>query len=109
MRSCTNPVTNSAYAEPDEALAQQSRYLLVVTDAVRDTAGDAVEPDPAFDACAEGRDGYCTTLAVALAGSVPRRLVGASVFTTMSATAWMDKARVAFAPNAVWVPESEAE
>jgi pimeloyl-ACP methyl ester carboxylesterase len=89
-----DPATNTAYAEPDEVLAQQTRYLLVITDAVRDTRGDAVEPDPAFTACAEGRDLYCTTLAVAL-GGVPLRLAGASVFTTMSATAWLDKARVA--------------
>jgi hypothetical protein len=89
-----DPATNTAYAEPDGVLAQQSRYLLVVTDAVRDTRGDAVEADPEFTACAQGSDGYCNDLAVALAG-VPRQLVGASVFTTMSATSWLDKARVA--------------
>jgi pimeloyl-ACP methyl ester carboxylesterase len=88
-----DPATNTAYAEPDESLAQQTRYLLVVTDEVRDTRGDSVEADPAFTACAEGREGYCAKLAVALS-AIPRRVRGASLFTTMSATAWLDTARV---------------
>jgi hypothetical protein len=43
-----DPVTNTAFAEPDDILSQHRRYALVVTSAVRDLKGDPVEPDPAF-------------------------------------------------------------
>src|SRR5437899_9335043 len=37
-----DPATNTLHAESDEFLDQHTRYLLVVTDGVRDTAGRAV-------------------------------------------------------------------
>ena len=95
-----DPATNTAFAEPDEILAQHRRYALVVTSAVRDTKGDAVEPDPAFLGCIGQQGGYCDRLAGAL-GRVaiqlgPRhQVVGGSVFTTMTVTAWLEKARAA--------------
>ncbi|HEV2445108.1 MAG TPA: hypothetical protein VGS58_04270, partial [Candidatus Sulfopaludibacter sp.] len=68
-----------------------------VTDAVTDAAGAAVTPDPAFTACLQGPTPYCSSLAQALAGiAVPlpgHGIVAASVFTTMSATAWLEHAR----------------
>ena len=85
--------TNTAYAKPDTVLDQQRRYAIVITDAVKDAAGASVTPDPAFTACSTASDGYCGTLAAALRGLAIPRVAGASVFTTMSATAWLEHAR----------------
>ncbi len=95
-----DPATNTAFAEPDEILSQHRRYALVVTNAVRDTDGEPVVPDPAFLACIGRRDGYCEQLAdalprVSMQFAHPRLVVGGSVFTTMSVTAWLEKARAA--------------
>ena len=87
-----DPATNTVYAKPDNVLAQQTRYTLIVTDAVKDTAGAAVVPDPAFTACTQSQDDYCSALAAAIA-PVSGCIVAASVFTTMSATAWLEHAR----------------
>ncbi len=105
-----DPATRTAYAEPDETLEQRRRYALLVTAAVRDTAGDPVEPDIAFLAClAASVDGsYCGRLGGALNNlhpSVPARarsagaapVVAASLFTTLSASAWLEQARAALA------------
>lgn len=95
-----DPATGTAYAEPDEILSQHRAYALVVTSAVRDADGQPVEPDPAFLDCV-GRQGiYCERLAGAL-GRVSiqlpptQRVVGGSVFTTMTVTTWLEKARAA--------------
>lgn len=96
-----DPATNSLFAKPDETLAQTRRYALVVTDAVKDTAGRPVEADAGFKACLEGKVGgrYCDQLGVAMAAVAaavaPARVVGGSVFTTLSATTWMEQARAA--------------
>ncbi|MBI4877958.1 MAG: hypothetical protein HY822_25290 [Acidobacteria bacterium] len=84
--------TYSAFAKPDRVLDQQRRYALLVTDAVRDTSGSAVEPDPAFLSCLQQTSGYCGELAKAIP---PDRVVAASVFTTLSATSWLERARAA--------------
>jgi hypothetical protein len=95
-----DPATNTTFAEPDDILSQHRRYALVVTSALRDTKGDPVEPDPAFLGCIGQQGGYCDRLAGAL-GRVaiqlgPRhQVVGGSVFTTMTVTAWLEKARSA--------------
>ena len=93
-----DPATYIGYAKPDSVLDQHRRYLLVVTDAVRDLNGAAVEADPAFAACVTTpQSGYCTQLAAQLGLMQDRwkgqRLVGASIFTTMSTTAWLEQAR----------------
>ncbi|MEX2262203.1 MAG: Ig-like domain-containing protein [Bryobacteraceae bacterium] len=99
-----DPATNTAYAKPDAFLDQHRRYLLVVTDAVRDPSGDAVERDPAFDSCLVqvAESPYCASLAAALAAHPQslggRRVIAASLFTTHSATEWLEKARNAL-PN----------
>lgn len=95
-----DPKTNTAYAKPDTVLDQHRRYLLVVTGAVRDTAGAPVEEDPAFRSCLErGEGGYCAALAQAVERAAPAvapaRVVAASLFTTMSATSWLERARAA--------------
>lgn len=86
--------TNTAYGKPDTAMDQHRRYLLVVTEAVKDLAGDPVESDDAFAACAGSLEGYCGSLVSAIFGiTVNGRIAAASVFSTMSATAWLEKAR----------------
>ena len=101
-----DPATNTAFAEPDEILSQHRRYALVVTNGVRDAKGDPVEPDPAFLACIGRQGGYCERLAgalgrVAIQLTPPRQVVGGSVFTTMSVTAWLEKARAAIQSSPV--------
>ena len=94
-----DPVTNTGYAKADYILDQHRRFLLVVSDAVSDRTGAPVTADPAFSACISGTvsGDYCAALGravtAAAASFAPRRIVGASVFTTMSATAWLEKAR----------------
>ncbi|MCG8649633.1 MAG: hypothetical protein MI861_07360, partial [Pirellulales bacterium] len=43
--------TDSVFFKPNGVLDQSRRYLLVVTDAVLDAAGDPVERSDAFDTC----------------------------------------------------------
>jgi uncharacterized protein (TIGR03437 family) len=91
-----DPETNTVYAEPDEMLDQHRRYALVVMDSVRDLSDDPVEADPRFSSCLASpfQSQYCTRLATVLSTlSIPGRVVAASLFTTMSATAWLEKAR----------------
>ena len=97
-----DPATNTAYAKPDDILDQHRRYAIVVTDAVRDTAGLPLTAAGDFTACiAASPNPYCAALAqaVAVAGPrlAPRQIVAASVFTTLSATAWMESARASLA------------
>lgn len=93
-----DPATNTGYAKPDLILEGARRYLVIVTDAVRDRAGDPVETDSGFQLCLDGRVGgdYCKELAEAVdrvrASVNPRRIVGASLFTTLSTTAWLEQA-----------------
>jgi hypothetical protein len=97
-------LTKTAFARPDDYLDQHRRFALIVTDGVRDARGDAVEPDPAFLACVDSpSNDYCRLLARTVARVAPlfelRRIVAASVFTTMSATTWLEKARRALAAS----------
>lgn len=92
-----DPATNTLFAKPDELLAQTRRYALVVTDAVKDTNGQPVRADAGFDACLAGTIGgrYCDQLGIAMSAAAaalaPARVVGGSVFTTLSATAFLDQ------------------
>ena len=87
--------TNTAYAKPIVPLDQHRRYAFIVTDAVKDATGAAVTRDPAFSACLQASDLYCQMLSGALTNinTAPRGLVSATIFTTMSATAWLEHAR----------------
>ncbi|MCC6391159.1 MAG: hypothetical protein IT167_11195 [Bryobacterales bacterium] len=97
-----DPATFTLYAKPDNVLDQHRRYALVVTSAVLDTRGNAVEADPAFLRCITQPDSaYCGDLAGRLSvlfalgewlGGT-QRIVSASTFTTLSATAWIEKVR----------------
>ena len=92
-----DPATNSAMAIPAAVLDQHRHYALVVTDAITDSSGAAVSADPAYRFCLQGFTAYCGALAQTVAGlTVPlpgHTIVAASVFTTMSATAWLEHAR----------------
>jgi hypothetical protein len=93
-----DPLTQTAYAKPDDFFDQHRRYALVVTDAVRDSVGDPVQADPAFVTCVQQPDSdYCTALGNALgdlsAMVAPQNIVAVSTFTTMTATSWLEQAR----------------
>ena len=95
-----DPTTNSLYGKPDGNLDQHRQYAIVVTDVIRDMAGDPVEADPGYTACvAPGtalKTIYCSELSLAVSRVAPQlapvNIVGASVFTTMNVTNWMEKA-----------------
>jgi pimeloyl-ACP methyl ester carboxylesterase len=87
-----DPVTNTVYGKPASVLDQGKRYAVIVTGVVTDRAGVPVAADPAFQACLKATDAYCSALAAAVAPlSLP--VVGGSMFTTMSATGWLEAAR----------------
>jgi Bacterial Ig-like domain len=90
-----DPSTHTVYAKPDGVLDQHRRYGLIVTDAVKDTSGAGMIADAAYTACLNAATPYCASLSRAVSGiaASPRSIVAASVFTTMSATAWLQHAR----------------
>jgi hypothetical protein len=90
-----DPVSNCAFAKPNQVLNQQSRYVLIVTNSIRDSGGKKVQQAPEFAACLAGSDPYCESLETALSQAHvhTNKLVAASLFTTMSATNWMEQAR----------------
>jgi hypothetical protein len=94
-----DPATNTMYAKPDAPLEQGRRYAIVVTEAVKDAGGQAVTADEGFDACVARRVGgeYCEAVSRAVAQATGARVAGGSVFTTLSATAWMESAYAATA------------
>jgi hypothetical protein len=94
-----DPTDNSAYGKPDLYLDQHRRYLLVITDAVKDTAGNPVQPSQQFSLCQTGGSPYCGALKGSLTSLGSKlgsaHVVSASLFTTQSATAWLQNARTA--------------
>ena len=95
------PAANALHVESDQFLDQHSRYLLVVTRGVRDASGQPIgsstfrrelnfgqTKDPALKA-------YRKALIDALDGSGidPDTVAGASIFTTQSVTAVLEKIR----------------
>lgn len=98
-RVAWDPATNTAFAYPDEVLEQTRRYAIIVTDAITDAGGAPVTADEGFAACLRREIGgdYCSAMGEAaelasfnLGGA---RIVGGSVFTTLSATAPLETAR----------------
>ena len=92
-----DPSSNCAFAKPDQILNQQSQYLITVTDSILDTGGHKAARDEAFVTCLESTLPYCHELREALdhvvgAGSRDN-VIAASLFTTMSATTWLEEAR----------------
>ncbi len=98
-----DPATNTLHAESDELLDQHTRYLLVVTDGVRDTEGHRVKGKALQDFVHGEKRGhdygalgdYRRDLREALekAGVREHDVVAASVFSTQSATAVLEKIR----------------
>jgi Calx-beta domain/Bacterial virulence factor lipase N-terminal len=100
--------TNTLHVESDELLDQHTRYALIVTRGVRDTDGEPIEPGEAFErfrhdlnfgqaddpALKEYRKDLLSALEAARqAGVAGADVVTASVFTTQSATAILEKIR----------------
>jgi hypothetical protein len=100
-----DPASNTLFAESNELLDQHTQYLLIITDGVRDASGAALTRsdfltfanDPANYRFADGvsTGAYRTSLlnAIANSGVASSRIVGASLFTTLSATAELEKIR----------------
>jgi hypothetical protein len=103
-----DPDTNTLHVESDELLDQHTRYALLVTKGIRDMAGYPVEASEAFarfrhdlnfgqsknPALKAYRKALLGALAAARFAAVnPSDIVAASVFTTQSATAVLEKIR----------------
>jgi hypothetical protein len=96
--------THTLYARPESLLEPETRYGLVVTRELRDSAGRAVEPPPGFVAALRSgnepvavRDHQAAFRvlrgALERRGIRPDRVVVASVFTTGSVSAFLEQAR----------------
>jgi hypothetical protein len=103
-----DPATDTLHVESDELLDQHTRYALIVTSGVRDADGEPIQPGEGFDRfrhdlnfgqtadaeLAEYRQDLLDALSAAeVTGIKPKDVVTASVFTTMSATAVLEKMR----------------
>ena len=98
-----DPGKDVLYAESDQFLDQHTRYLLVVTNGVRDPAGDRIDGGQFRRVLRSQIEGdaetaYRQQLLAAVdslsgAGIPPGQVAAASLFTTESATAVMEKIR----------------
>jgi hypothetical protein len=100
-----DPASHTLHAESDEFLDQDATYALVVTTAVRDAGGDPIGRDAFRKQLAFGQTkdpalkAYRKELLDALStvqratGKNPSEVAAASVFTTQSATAVLEKIR----------------
>jgi hypothetical protein len=103
-----DPATNTLHVESDQLLDQHTRYALIVTDGLRGANGQAVQASADFarfrhdlnfgQAVDPGLKAYRKELIDALAAAsrdgVPDKdIITASAFTTMSATAVLEKIR----------------
>lgn len=93
-----DPATFTAYAKPDAFLDQHRRYALIVTDGVKDVAGDPVSAAPSYLACRSNAAlPGCPRISdvVNLTGArfLSSVIAAATVFTTASATSWLERAR----------------
>jgi pimeloyl-ACP methyl ester carboxylesterase len=100
-----DPTTNSLYGKPDGNLDQHSRIAVIVLDVIHDLDGNPIQPDPGYSACvapASAQTDYCAELSQAVSSVAsavaPANIVGATVFTTMNVTTWMEQAH-ALLPN----------
>jgi hypothetical protein len=103
-------LSKTLIAAPDEVLRQQTRYLLVVTDDVRTESGERVDPRPFWRAVDGDRRVDARRYRAALDGALRERglsrqhVAAASLFTTLSVTADLEKIRAQIrqsAPSAV--------
>lgn len=91
--------TNTLHVESDELLDQHARYALIVTQGIQDADGQSVEASEAFrrfrqTVRGEYRHALLEAVHAARRIGVPEsEIVTASVFTTQSATAILEKIR----------------
>lgn len=85
--------TNTLVLQPDELLNQHSRYVLLVTDGVRDATGQRIESASFHQDNARGSHEYDRDLRDGMRGGRHHRnrVVAASLFTTQSITADLQK------------------
>ena len=90
-----DPATNTAFFKPNEVFDQRRRVLLVVSEDVHDEEGDPLARDPAFNDClVEPTTSHCSDLSAAVSSlDDSESVVGAALFTTLSATQWLETAR----------------
>ena len=102
-----DPDTDTLYVESDELLAQHTRYALIVTNGVKDLTGNPVAASDAFarfrhdlnygqtknPALKAYRKALLDALAAANINGIHHAIVAASVFTTQSTTAVLEKIR----------------
>jgi len=103
-----DPLTNTLHAESDELLDQHTRYALIVTSGLHDAQGNQIEPTETFQRFRHdlnfGQTGnrelknYRKALLDAIeaartTGVQEADIVAASVFTTQSSTATLEKIR----------------
>ncbi|HEU5297274.1 MAG TPA: Ig-like domain-containing protein [Burkholderiaceae bacterium] len=87
-----DPATNTLALQPDDLLQQHSRYLLVVTNGVRDASGQRIKDGRFIEDNARSSDEYDRDLRDGMRGDWQRnRVVAASLFTTQSITADLQK------------------
>jgi Big-like domain-containing protein len=97
------PATNTLHVESDQQLAQDTTYLLVVTDGIHDTSGAPVQSTFRHDLnFGQTKDAAAKAYRKALLDALPAAMVGgaspddiadASLFTTQSITAISQKIR----------------
>ncbi len=88
-----DPASKCVFAKPQNILNQQSKYLFLVGNSVLDIDGLPVTQSPAFTNCITADPSpYCGSLRAALGSPAPA-VATASLFTTLSATAWLQDAR----------------
>ncbi len=94
-----DPSTNTLHVESNELLAQHTRFALIVTRGVRDVDGTAVEASEAFrqfraNVQTEYKQELLDAIQAARRLGIPEDDIAvASVFTTQSATAILEKIR----------------
>jgi hypothetical protein len=100
-----DPDTNTLYAKSDRLLDQDARYLLVVTNGIRDPGGERIDSDQFHDVLHSGQTNDPAEMAYRQAllagldqlneitGMPPGAVAAASLFTTESATAVLEKIR----------------
>jgi len=95
---------NTLHAESDQLLDQHTRYLLVVTNGVKDSSGDAIEASSFLEELNYGHSksaadkAYRKELIAAINHSLPagvaeEDVAAASLFTTQSATTLLEQVR----------------
>src|ERR1700733_972548 len=102
-----DPTTNTVYAKPDGNLDQHRHIAIIVTDKIHDLAGDPVEPDADYATCVQlgnnwaQQNWYCNLRSPGVnsvaAEFAPYNVVGASVFTPMNVTSWLESAHAELA------------